>query len=671
MTTTDSPDLLLANYGPDSALLRNTGNANHWLKLQLVGVLSNRSGVGAKVRLLTAGGSWQMREVTSGTGWSSAGPGASFGLGNALQAEIVRVEWPSGIVNELRNVVANQVITVVEQLPPLRIAPTNTWFSGAVTVTLITPLEDVALHYTTDGTEPTTASPRYTAPLSFTQSVTLRARVFLDGLPASEVVSATYLEDVWNDGIPVAWRAQYFGADWFTKTAAGPLADVDEDGANTYQEFLARTDPTNGQSVPDPVPALLVVTPTSGIYAGEVAVSFTTPVPGGEIRFTRDGAEPGADSEAYAGEPVTLLESATLQARVYVNRNPVSGLVEASYTVTPVAPTLVRQPVGATVYEGDAYAFQVLAKGTPPLTYRWFRDGVEIAGALGHELVFAAVTFADAGAYTVQVANDHGAATSEPAVLNVVPRPMPPVIVQQPQSQTIVVGGTAVFAVEVTGTEPFTYQWRFGAAALPGETGPVLRLSNVQKNQAGFYSVLVRNAHGSRGSAHAVLTVVDAPIAPRVTSGPISIAQREGEAAALSVTVAGTSPFAYEWRHNGQLVPGANTAWLNWSALALTDAGTYTVTVSNDAGSVMSMPAIVEVQPLAPGGTVVLDNRVMDALDAPVLDADGVTRLAGPDFFAQLYAGIDAGALVPVGPVVPFLPGGGAGYVQRGQGAMW
>ncbi|MBE7502473.1 MAG: choice-of-anchor C family protein [Verrucomicrobiales bacterium] len=599
----------------------------------------------------------------AGALWTDASNDADDGASRCF------ANWASAPTATYLDTGADIILLVGElEVAPLRLEPAGGYFKDSVEVTLRTPLEDAAIHYTTDGTEPTTASTRYTAPLQLTQSATLKARVFLDGAPASEIVSATYLEDVWNDGIPVAWRAQYFGADWFTKTVAGPLADADEDGANTYQEFLALTDPTNGQSVPDPVPALLVVTPASGTYAGEVAVSFTTPIPGGAIRFTRDGAEPGADSEAYPGEPVTLLASATLKARVYIHGNPVSGLVEAPYVLTPVAPTLVHHPVGATVYEGEAYTFQVAAKGTPPLTYRWFRDGSEIAGASGQELAFAAVTFADAGAYTVQVANAHGAATSEPAVLTVVPRPMPPVIVQQPQSQTVAVGGTAVFAVEATGSEPLTYQWRYSVAPLPGETGPVLRLSNVQKSQAGFYSVLVRNAHGSRGSAHAVLTVVDAPIAPRVTSGPLSIVQREGEAASLAVTVAGTSPFAYEWRHNGQVLPGAHTARLNWSALALTDAGTYAVTVSNEAGSVTSAPVIIEVRPLAPGGTVVLDNRVMDALDAPVLDVDGVTRLAGPAFFAQLHAGADAGVLVPVGPVVPFLPGGGAGFVQRGQG---
>jgi choice-of-anchor C domain-containing protein len=554
------------------------------------------------------------------------------------------------------------------EVAPLRLEPEGGYFRNAVEVTLRTPFENAAVYYTTDGTEPTSASPRYTAPLELTQSATVKARVFLDGVPASEILSATYLEAIWNDGIPAAWRAQYFGADWFTMTGAGPLADVDEDGANTYQEFLAQTDPTNGQSVPNPVPASLAVDPASGTYAGEVAVSFHTTIPGGEIRFTRNGAEPGADSEAYPGEPVTLVESATLKARVYVNGNPVSGLTEASYTLTPVAPTLVSPPAGATVYEGEAFTFQVVTKGTPPLTYRWFRDEIEIAGASGNELAFAAVTFADAGEYAVQVSNAYGVAASGTARLTVVPRPAPPIIVQQPQSQTVAVGGTAVFTVEATGAEPLSYQWRSVTAVLIGETGPVLRLSNVQKSQANFYSVLVRNAHGSRGSAHAVLNVVDAPIAPRVTSGPSSVAQRDGEAASLAVSVFGTSPFAYEWRHNGLLIPGANTPRLSWSALALSDAGTYTVTVSNDAGSVTSTPAIVEVQPLAPGGTVVLDNWVMDAVDAPVLDVDGVTRLAGPAFLAQLYAGVDAGGLVSVGPVVPFLQGLAAGYVQRGAG---
>jgi len=89
---------------------RAIGNSNHWLKIKLVGRASNRSGIGAKLRVkATIGGRelWQMREMT-GNGYSQTCPGlvAHFGLGNAAKADLVRIEWPSGIVQTLTNVPA-------------------------------------------------------------------------------------------------------------------------------------------------------------------------------------------------------------------------------------------------------------------------------------------------------------------------------------------------------------------------------------------------------------------------------------------------------------------------------------------------------------------------------------------------------------------------------------
>jgi hypothetical protein len=104
--TQDKPraNHLYRNNGPA------IGNTNHWLKVKLNGQASNRSGIGAKIRIkATIAGKeiWQVREMT-GNGFSQTCPGlvAHFGLGDAAQADLVRIEWPSGIVQELTNVPA-------------------------------------------------------------------------------------------------------------------------------------------------------------------------------------------------------------------------------------------------------------------------------------------------------------------------------------------------------------------------------------------------------------------------------------------------------------------------------------------------------------------------------------------------------------------------------------
>src|SRR5439155_1168679 len=81
----------------------NQGNSNAWIMFKLVGTVSNRSPIGAKVRVkATIRGKtyWQMREVTNGDGFAGNSLNPHFGLGDATNVDIVRIEWPSGAVQE-------------------------------------------------------------------------------------------------------------------------------------------------------------------------------------------------------------------------------------------------------------------------------------------------------------------------------------------------------------------------------------------------------------------------------------------------------------------------------------------------------------------------------------------------------------------------------------------
>lgn len=100
--------------------LPGVGNVNHWLKVKVEGTVSNRQGLGAKVRVCARIGGrqvWQLRQMASNS--IPAGGSeflAHFGLGDATRADVVRIEWPSGIVQELTSVASKQVLTVTE--PP-------------------------------------------------------------------------------------------------------------------------------------------------------------------------------------------------------------------------------------------------------------------------------------------------------------------------------------------------------------------------------------------------------------------------------------------------------------------------------------------------------------------------------------------------------------------------
>jgi enediyne biosynthesis protein E4 len=109
-------DMFVTSSTGQTALYRNLGNTNHWIKFKLVGTASNRDAFGAKVRVLaTVRGQsvWQMREVSSGNYFQDE-PRPNFGLGDAAIVEKVRIEWPSGIVQTLTNLTAGQILTVEE-----------------------------------------------------------------------------------------------------------------------------------------------------------------------------------------------------------------------------------------------------------------------------------------------------------------------------------------------------------------------------------------------------------------------------------------------------------------------------------------------------------------------------------------------------------------------------
>jgi hypothetical protein len=110
---TRSPD----NGTTSNLLYHNDGNTNAWLEVKLIGTVANRSAIGAKVRAYaTIGGKafWQMREITSSPGRSIVPLIAHFGLGDATNVDTLRIEWPSGTVQEIPNVAAKQILTVTE-----------------------------------------------------------------------------------------------------------------------------------------------------------------------------------------------------------------------------------------------------------------------------------------------------------------------------------------------------------------------------------------------------------------------------------------------------------------------------------------------------------------------------------------------------------------------------
>jgi len=160
--------------------------------------------------------------------------------------------------------------------------------------------------------------------------------------------------------------------------------------------------------------------------------------------------------------------------------------------------------------------FTVGAAGTPTLTYRWKKGGVNlsnsgnVSGATSATLTLSNIQSSDVALYSVAVSNGVGFALSAPATLTL---GGPPVITGQPAACTSVAGGPAAFTVGAEGTG-ISYQWLrsetslFDGGNISGSTSATLNLSPVLSADAASYSVIVSNTSGSVTSAPAALTVL-------------------------------------------------------------------------------------------------------------------------------------------------------------------
>lgn len=107
-------DVLVTTNGGPAHLYHNEGGTNQSLRIKLVGTKSNRDGIGAIVRVTTAGEKqWQM--MRSGSSYLSASELVlTFGLGSKTKVDAIEIEWPSGQSEKLSNIPAGQTVTIAE-----------------------------------------------------------------------------------------------------------------------------------------------------------------------------------------------------------------------------------------------------------------------------------------------------------------------------------------------------------------------------------------------------------------------------------------------------------------------------------------------------------------------------------------------------------------------------
>ena len=136
--------------------------------------------------------------------------------------------------------------------------------------------------------------------------------------------------------------------------------------------------------------------------------------------------------------------------------------------------------------------------------------------------------------------------------------------------------------------------------------------------------------------AQVTATTIPQASAPVILASPQTQSIAEGASVALTVSAVGTEPLFYQWRHEGTDLPDATNATLRFEAVTLARAGQYRVAVSNEAGTVLSEPAILTVTQVNPLRTV-YDNATHFLAAVPVVgEHGGQVTLAGEPSLRQI-----------------------------------
>ncbi len=307
---------------------------------------------------------------------------------------------------------------------------------------------------------------------------------------------------------------------------------------------------------------------------------------------------PGANGPTYEIPSVALEDAA--EYRVYLETPCHFTSVAADLTVRePVH--ISSQPESQAICQGGMAEFRV-GPSLSAWNFQWRKDGEDIPGAVLRVYRVVDAQLEDAGSYDVRVDNGCSEVISDPAILTVTENSLPN-ITQHPQHQLACVGGLAEFTVAAEGTN-LNYQWVFGTATIPGATEPTLRIDPVGLQDAGWYEVRVSNPCQSITSNRAELRIDDGSIT--FLQQPQNQTVCEQGQARFSVLVIGTPPFQYQWRKDGNSLPGETNPGLIINNAMAKDEGVYDVLVSSICGiESLSDSGVLVVTPYDPPVIVV------------------------------------------------------------------
>jgi hypothetical protein len=192
------------------------------------------------------------------------------------------------------------------------------------------------------------------------------------------------------------------------------------------------------------------------------------------------------------------------------------------------------------------------------------------------------------------------------------------------------IGDTLNLTVDAGGSPTLSYVWRKNTTPIPGATTATLTVPNLKSTDAGNYDVVITNAYGQTSSGPVPITV-QTPTMPVISQGPTGRTLYQGGTLDLKVVATG-GQLQYQWQKASTNIPGATASAYIVKSVSGSDAGSYTISVTNALGATNAGPVTVNVIVPATNsyeGTIVNDGpEAWWRLDEPagsttMLDAMG------------------------------------------------
>ena len=314
---------------------------------------------------------------------------------------------------------------------------------------------------------------------------------------------------------------------------------------------------------------------------------------------------PGATSSKLTIKPVRYTNTGDYTVEV---KNAVGTVVsEVASVLVDYKPVFTQQPVPQVVATGGSAAFQVTSHGTEPLSYRWEKNGVAIAGnpsATTASLQLTGVDWFSGASYRCVVSNPIGSTPSTAVNLTVTSGPV--FVTQPPATGYVAVGKSIKVTTKAVGTSTIKYQWLRGGEVIPGATSATLSVSKASPAalEGVVFTCRATNPEGQTDSAPLMIDVQDPPV---ITSPVIrKISTSAGASVPLTISSSGTAPLVHQWYQNNRPVPGSNSATLMLDPAYWSQQGSYKCVVSNAVGVAtsasftvtMTSPAVILTQPV-------------------------------------------------------------------------